>query len=334
MITPEIGMARLKKELDLLLETNIPVFIHGAPGIGKSYIVNEIAAKKGWQISDVRLSQLDSVDLRGIPSIKDGRTIWMPPIFLPTEGVGILFLDELNSAPPSVQAAIYQLVLDRKIGEYSMPEGWRIVCAGNRVSDRGIVFRLPSPLANRMVHLVAGAKFEDFKVWAIQNGLHPSIVAFLGFRPDLLSQEAPKDAQTNPAFATPRSWTMLSKIAGKCETLEGHTPLIYGAVGYAAGIEFLSYLKTYAEIPDVDAVLRGEDVPAPTNPGALYALTAALVERWDGSQAQGEALLAYSKVLPTEFGVMLVKDLVVKDENIAAAPSFEAWLEIYGGYIV
>jgi MoxR-like ATPase len=78
----------------------------------------------------VRLSQLDSVDLRGIPSIKDSRTVWMPPIFLPTEGVGILFLDELNSAPPSVQAAIYQLMLDRKIGEYSMPEGWRIVCAG------------------------------------------------------------------------------------------------------------------------------------------------------------------------------------------------------------
>lgn len=334
MITPEIGTARLKKELDILLDINVPVFIHGSPGIGKSYIVNELASARGWQISDVRLSQLDSVDLRGIPAVKDGRTLWMPPIFLPTEGTGILFLDELNSAPPSVQAAIYQLILDRKIGEYSMPKDWRIVCAGNRVSDRGIVFRLPSPLANRMVHLVAGAKFEDFKVWAIQNGLHPTIVAFLGFRPDLLSQEAPKEAETNPAFATPRSWTMLSKIAHSADNLESYAPLIYGAVGYGVGIEFLSYLKTYAEIPDVDAILRGEEVPTPTNPGALYALTAALVERWDGSQTQGEALLAYSKTLPVEFGVMLVKDLVVKDESIATAPSFEAWLEIYGGYIV
>ncbi|MDD3468150.1 MAG: MoxR family ATPase, partial [Campylobacterales bacterium] len=312
MITPEIGTARLKKELDILLDINVPVFIHGSPGIGKSYIVNELASTRGWQISDVRLSQLDSVDLRGIPSIVNGKTVWMPPIFLPTEGTGILFLDELNSATPSVQAAIYQLILDRKIGEYSMPKDWRIVCAGNRVSDRGIVFRLPSPLANRMVHLVAGAKFEDFKVWAIQNGLHPTIVAFLGFRPDLLSQEAPKEAETNPAFATPRSWTMLSKIAHSADNLESYAPLIYGAVGYGAGIEFLSYLKTYAEIPDVDAILRGEEVPTPTNPGALYALTAALVERWDGSQMKGEALLAYSKVLPVEFGVMLVKDLVVK----------------------
>ena len=123
MITPEIGTARLKKELEVLLDTNTPVFIHGSPGIGKSYIVHEAANARGWGLNDVRLSQLDSVDLRGVPSIVDGKTVWMPPVFLPKEGEGILFLDELNSAPPSVQAAIYQLILDRKIGEYEMPRG-------------------------------------------------------------------------------------------------------------------------------------------------------------------------------------------------------------------
>ncbi len=334
MVTPEIGTARLKKELDVLLDTNTPVFIHGSPGIGKSYIVHEAANARGWELNDVRLSQLDSVDLRGVPSIVEGKTVWMPPVFLPKEGEGILFLDELNSAPPSVQAAIYQLILDRKIGEYEMPQGWRIVCAGNRVSDRGIVFRLPSPLANRMVHLVAGAKFEDFKVWAIQNSLHPTVIAFLGFRPDLLSQEAPKESETNPAFATPRSWTMLSKLAKTSGNIEAYPSLAYGSIGYGAGVEFLSYLKTYSDIPDIDAVLRGEDVEPPTNPGALYALTAALVERFDRSDKEGEVLLAFSKKLPVEFGVMLIKDLVVKHEDLALLPSFEEWLNIYGGYIL
>lgn len=334
MITPEIGTARLKKELELLLEIDVPVFIHGSPGIGKSYIVHELAKSKGWQLNDVRLSQLDSVDLRGVPSIKEGKTIWMPPVFLPTQGEGILFLDELNSAAPSVQAAVYQLVLDRKVGEYEMPKGWRIVCAGNRVSDRGIVFRLPSPLANRMVHLIACAKFEDFKVWAIQNGIHPTIIAFLGFRPDLLSQEVPKESETNPAFATPRSWSMLSSIAHKAGNMDSYAPLIYGSVGYGAGAEFLAYLKTYSEIPDIEAILRGEDVVMPSNPGALYALTAALVERWDSSEGEAEILIRFSSLMPVEFGVMLIKDLVVKNEAITLAPSFDGWLEKYGSYIV
>ena len=178
------------------------------------------------------------------------------------------------------------------------------------------------------------AAFEDFKVWAIQNSLHPTVIAFLGFRPDLLSQEAPKESETNPAFATPRSWTMLSKLAKTSGNIEAYPSLVYGSVGYGAGVEFLSYLKTYSDIPDIDAVLRGEDVEPPTNPGALYALTAALVERFDRSDKEGEVLLAFSKKLPVEFGVMLIKDLVVKHEDLALLPSFEEWLNIYGGYIL
>jgi hypothetical protein len=128
----------------------------------------------------------------------------MPPIFLPQDenSQGILFLDELNSAPLSVQAAIYQLVLDRKIGEYSLPKGWRIICAGNKIDDKGIVFKLPSPLINRMVHIVLEAKYDDFKIWAIKNNIHHFIIGFLGFRPDLLSSSIPTSSETNPAFCT------------------------------------------------------------------------------------------------------------------------------------
>ena len=214
MKTPSITTTDLYGYLDTLIGADIPVFIHGSPGIGKSYIVAEVAKKHGLSLVDVRLSQLDPVDLRGVPAIRENQTVWMAPVFFPKDpqSAGILFLDELNSAPPSVQAAIYQLVLNRKMGEYELPRGWRIVCAGNRISDRGVVFRLPTPLANRMVHLSVEARFEDFKLFAIRERLHPFVIGFLGFRPDLLTSEPLSEDDSNPAFATPRSYHMLSNI--------------------------------------------------------------------------------------------------------------------------
>jgi hypothetical protein len=290
MITPSISTTDLYTHLDTLIETDTPVFIHGSPGIGKSYIVADIAEKEGYELVDVRLSQMDPVDLRGVPSIKGDQTVWMPPVFFPkeTDSKGILFLDELNSAPPSVQAAIYQLVLNRKMGEYELPKNWRILCAGNRISDRGVVFRLPTPLANRMVHLHVQARFEDFKLFAIKRGLE------------------------------------IGKV----------TPIIYGTIGYSAGIEFTSYVKVYEELPDVAAIYEGHYPEIAMQPALLYALVSALVEYFNGSEAHKEHLFAFSETLPTEFGVMLVKDVIVKDESLATHSAFDTWLAKYGDYII
>ncbi len=335
MVTPAIGTSELYNQLEVLLQTDTPVFIHGSPGIGKSYIVNDIAKRNGLEIIDVRLSQLDAVDLRGIPAIDNGQTVWMPPVFLPSDkdSKGVLFLDELNSAPLSVQAAIYQLVLDRKIGEYSMPKGWKIVCAGNRIDDKGIVFKLPSPLINRMVHIVLEAKYEDFKVWAIKNSIHPFIIGFLGFRPDLLSSEVPGSTETNPAFCTPRAWSMLSNILFLNSDINKIVPIVYGTVGYGAGIEFISFVKVYKQLPNVDGILEGKSNDVPKEPSSLYALTAALIEKYSDIP-QAVNLFEYSKHLPVEFSVMLIKDLIVKDENIGELDEFEVWLEKYGEYII
>ncbi len=338
MKTPSISTATLSNQLEVLLETDMPVFIHGSPGIGKSYIVNEIADNKGWELKDVRLSQLDPVDLRGIPSIVEGQTVWMPPVFFPKDNDknGILFLDELNSAPPSVQAAIYQLILDRKLGEYTLPTSWRIICAGNRISDRGVVFKLPTPLANRMVHLSVEARFDDFKLFAIKNTLHSFVIGFLSFRPDLLSCEPVTEDDSNPAFATPRTWHFLSNILKKNQHTDKIEPIIYGTIGYSAGIEFLSYIKVYENIPDVKAIYEGHypDTEDMTSPALLYALVSALVEYFDGSEQYTKHLFAFSELLPTEFGVMLIKDTIVKDENIATSVYFDDWLAKYGDYIL
>lgn len=336
MTTPTIGTTELYGHIDTLIKTDTPLFIHGSPGIGKSYIVADVAEKNGLELVDVRLSQMDPVDLRGVPAIRDEQTVWMPPVFFPKDpdSEGILFLDELNSAPPSVQAAIYQLVLNRRMGEYDLPKGWRIICAGNRISDRGVVFRLPTPLANRMVHLHVEARFDDFKLFALSAGLHHFVIGFLGFRPDLLSTEPVVEDDANPAFATPRSYHMLSAILKTGMDIGKIAPIIYGTIGYAAGIEFVSYVKVYEELPDVAAIYEGHYPQIEHQPALLYALVSALVEYFDGSDAHKEHLFAFSELLPTEFGVMLVKDVIVKDESIATYAAFDAWLAKYGDYIL
>jgi hypothetical protein len=336
MTTPSISTTELYDHIDTLIKTDTPLFIHGSPGIGKSYIVADVAEKNALELVDVRLSQMDPVDLRGVPAIREDQTVWMPPVFFPKDpdSEGILFLDELNSAPPSVQAAIYQLVLNRQMGEYHLPKGWRIICAGNRVSDRGVVFRLPTPLANRMVHLHVQARFEDFKLFALKADLHHFVIGFLGFRPDLLSTEPVVEDDSNPAFATPRSYHMLSGILKTGMDIAKIAPVIYGTIGYAAGIEFVSYVKVYEELPDVAAIYEGHYPEIEHQPALLYALVSALVEYYKGTDAHKDHLFAYSEKLPTEFGVMLIKDVIVKDESIATHGAFDAWLEKYGEYIL
>ena len=169
----------ISKSLEKLIQSQIPVFVWGSPGIGKSSIIKQIAVEKGLEFVDLLL---DPTDLKGIPFFdqENNEAVWASPNFLPKNpnSKGILFLDEINTAPPSVQASAYQLVLDRKVGDYELPKGWSIVAAGNNESDRGVVYRMPPPLANRFVHLNMEVSFDDWKGWAYENGIESSIIAF------------------------------------------------------------------------------------------------------------------------------------------------------------
>jgi MoxR-like ATPase len=151
-----------------------PVFIWGGPGVGKSAVVRQLAAELTVPLQDIRALLLDPGDLRGLPFLgKDGQTKWAAPGFLPHDGSGILFLDELNAAPAMVQASCYQLVLDRKLGEYTLPEGWAIVAAGNRDSYRAVTTRMPTPLRNRFVHLEFDVDLQEWSEWAIRAEVRP-----------------------------------------------------------------------------------------------------------------------------------------------------------------
>jgi MoxR-like ATPase len=156
--------SQIVSALNLCLDVQQPVMIWGSPGVGKSDTVKQTAEKRNIDLIDLRLSQLDSVDLRGVPSVdrERRRTDWNSPSILPYEGKGILFLDEINSAPQGVTAAAYQLILDRRLGDYVLPEGWNIIAAGNRVSDRAIVNQMPTPLKNRFAHLYFEVNNDDW----------------------------------------------------------------------------------------------------------------------------------------------------------------------------
>ncbi len=194
-----------------------PVMIWGPPGVGKSQIVSQVAAKHGVPMIDLRLSQMEPSDLRGIPFRVGNCVEWAIPAMLPDEirhgQQGILFLDEITSSPPSVSAAAYQLILDRRLGDYSVPEGWAIFAAGNRQGDRGVTYAMPSPLANRFSHFEIEANIEDWAAWAYANGIDERLVGFLRFRPELLFDFDPANRQA--AFASPRSWEFASRALRK-----------------------------------------------------------------------------------------------------------------------
>ncbi|WP_020471423.1 AAA family ATPase, partial [Zavarzinella formosa] len=156
----------LARSLSALIPTRRPVYLWGPPGIGKSSLVRQAADADGLSLVDVRATLLDPVDLRGLPSVVKGAAVWCPPAFLPKDGKGLLFLDELAQAPPLVQAACLQLTLDRRLGEYALPEGWGVIAASNRAEDRAGANRLISPLLNRFVHLDLEVSAEDWQAWA------------------------------------------------------------------------------------------------------------------------------------------------------------------------
>jgi len=225
--------ATLKSSLEGLVRSRIPVFVWGSPGIGKSSIIRQIAEEQGLTCIDLRLSLLDPTDLKGIPFFDNSthEAVWASPNFLPKDpdSKGILFLDEINTAPPSVQASAYQLVLDRKVGDYTLPEGWSIVAAGNHESDRGVVYRMPPALANRFVHLEMEVGFEEWKSWAYSAGIAQSVIAFLSYERERLFAFDP--TANHKSFPTPRSWEYVSRIMDTSLPPESLREVIAGAVG-------------------------------------------------------------------------------------------------------
>jgi len=329
--------SQITAALGCLIDANQPVMLHGSPGVGKSDVVRQIAKQRGIELIDLRLSQLDPVDLRGVPSVdtKKRITSWNTPSFLPTDGKGILFLDEINSAAQATQAAAYQLVLDRKLGDYVMPPGWAIIAAGNRSTDRAIVNQMSTALKNRFVHLNYEVNNDDWCDWALRNNIAVEVLGFIRFRPMLLNEfeqrneskeekervQRLKDAQ---AFATPRSWEFVSKVVQQKPSSDIEYELYTGIVGEGAAAEFMGYLKYYRDLPNLDALLMNPGAAkVPEEPATLYALATGLATK--ATQDNMERVVKYALRLPAEFQVLLMKDAIARDNSLTQTKSFNEW---------
>ncbi len=315
-----------------------PVMLWGAPGVGKSQMVAQVAAGQNTPLIDIRLSQMEPSDLRGIPFREKELVEWAVPAMLPNAKrhgeKGILFLDEITSAPPSVSAAAYQLILDRRLGDYEIPQGWAIIAAGNRQGDRGVTYSMPAPLANRFSHYEVDINLDDWVAWAYASGIDERVIAFLRFRQDLLFEF---DATQNPvAFPSPRSWEFAHRALHK---FEDHPELFSGAlqacVGKAAGIELAAFIASLEQMPNLDAIVRGEAIAAPKEIDLQYAVATALVGRAIRAKDTDEAqkvhghILNYANRFPQrEMGVMMVSDMHrAIGQDIFTVPEFASWAD-------
>jgi hypothetical protein len=263
------------------------IMLWGPPGIGKSALTRaiqtQLAKNTGKQvnITDVRLLLFNPVDLRGIPVADAERklAIWLKPkIFQMDDSpnvINILFLDEISAAPLSLQAAAYQMTLDRVVGEHRLPENCIVMAAGNRVTDKSVAYKMPKALANRMTHIEIVPEVDDWKRWAIPFGIDARIVGYINYKNSALFQFNASDDDV--AFPSPRSWEMVDKYLKKLNTVEDAFSFIAGSVGLGAAIEFKTWTQVFHKLPDIKQIYDGQEMNVPKEPDILYALSSALV---------------------------------------------------------
>lgn len=348
---------KLSNAYSRLIAQNLPVktmpsvMLWGAPGVGKSQAVRQIAEEirnntgKTVHLTDVRLLLFNPIDLRGIPTANADKTlaVWLKPQIFQMDGsagaVNILFLDEISAAPQSVQAAAYQITLDRVVGEHKLPENCIVIAAGNRTTDKSVAYKMPKALANRLLHIQIEVSFRAWKEWAIQGGVNGKVLGFLSFRQSYLMGFDP--SSDDLAFATPRSWEMVSNLLNFIDSdVEAAYPMIAGIVGTGAALEFRTWTKVYQQLPDIEDIFNGGTPALPQNTDAMYALIASMTayaREHRGDMRKIANSIRYAGGMPPDFSSVLMRDYLYleKDyrEKLMAIPEFAQWLRRSGGLV-
>jgi len=279
-----VSPSKAKNALRHAMHKKRPVFLWGPPGIGKSDIVEQVTKTfSNSHLIDIRLSLWDPTDIKGIPYFDSNnvKMAWGAPSELPDEEMAaqydniVLFLDEMNSAAPAVQAAAYQLILNRRVGTYKLPDNVIIVAAGNRESDKGVTYRMPAPLANRFIHLELAVNFDDWFNWSVDNNQHKDVVGYLTFAKKDLYDFDPKSASRS--FATPRSWSFVSELLEDELDESTTTDLVAGTVGEGLAVKFMAHRKVASSMPNPTDILAGKVKELKTKEiSAMYSLTVSL----------------------------------------------------------
>jgi hypothetical protein len=305
------------------------VMLWGAPGVGKSQGVRQIAKKiqketgKTVNVTDVRLLLFNPIDLRGIPTANADKTlaIWLKPQIFQMDAsediINILFLDEISAAPQSVQAAAYQITLDRVVGEHKLPDNCIVIAAGNRVTDKSVSFKMPKALANRLLHIEIEGSFNSWLNWALKSGINKNVVGFLSFRTDkLFGFDSTRD---DLAFATPRSWEMVSNILNAVsDDVEEMYPLIAGLIGSGLAIEFRSWCNIHNDLPDVEKIFSGTEKRQPKSSDAIYAVVSSMISYAKDNKNDTEKIgnsLKYAEKFPADYVALLLQNYEIIEDG-------------------
>ena len=349
----QVGPNNAKKAIVRAFKKKRPLFIWGPPGIGKSDIIQQIKDEmEKCHLIDIRLSLWEPTDIKGMPyyAANDNIMKWAPPAELPDAKMAkkyktiILFLDEMNSAAPAVQAAAYQLILNRRVGTYTLPDNVLIVAAGNREADKGVTYRMPAPLANRFEHLEMKVDFDDWFQWAVTNDIHPDVAGYLQFAKKDLYDFDPKSPSRS--FATPRSWSFVSELLEDDDDENTTTDLVSGAVGEGLAVKFMAHRKVASKLPNPTEVLKGKVKTLDTKEiSAMYSLTVSLCYELKEANDKGDKdfhkkvnnFLTFSMDnFDTELVVMGIK-LALTQYQLPIDPDevecFDKFHEEYGKYI-
>lgn len=317
----------IKTVLPHMLAMKRPVFLWGKSGAGKSSLIAQVCEEQNLELRDVRLSQLDAIDLRGfpVPDMERKVTEWLPADFLPKEGAppGVLFLDECNGAKPAVGSASYQLILDRRLGNYVLPDHWGIIAAGNNADDRGVTHAMPAPLNNRFCHIDYEIDPDDWHLQARKDGVHANIRSYLRLKPGSLHVF---DSAVNPrSFPTPRSWYFADQIYKSDQPQAVKHELIRGTIGEGAAAEFIGFCRDIAAMPNMDSILMDPlKAKLPGTQAVMHAVVTTLIDDKVTVSNFGR-IMGYVKRLPTEIQVVFVRGAIAKNDDVCNSSEYMEW---------
>lgn len=331
------------------LKAGLVPMLHGSPGIGKSAIVHEIARANDLFLIDERLAQKDPTDLSGFPHILNGRSTYLPPMSIPLESDELpkmydskgnpvlddkgnhkhykgwlLFLDELNSAPQSVQVAAYKLILDRMVGQDHLHKRCAIMAAGNLETDNAIVMTMSTALQSRLVHIELMNDHEEWLDWAQTHGIHHMITSYIKFKPGNLYAFNPD--HTDKTYACNRTWDFANKVLNVTSDNDpDRLPMLAGAISEGVAREFVGFTKIYKDLPDIKSIIDSpEMVRVPDEPSVLYALTGSIAHHITTDNLT--AIQKYVMRLPAEFQVVCLKEAVKRNNGLMQHPAIVEWI--------
>jgi len=327
----EIKPSLLYKEITANARADIPTMIWGGPGLGKSQIVYQTAHARDSKLFELRANLFDPVDVRGglkVVEQADGtyRTRYGIPEDYPDasyQGSVTLFIDELPVAPKATQNALLQLILDKKIGTYTLPPYTTIIAAGNRSKDRAAVHEMPTPVKSRFAHYTVEPNVDDWCVWAMQNQISPMITSFIRYRPQLLHA---MDAKQN-AFPTPRGWEMVDKKLPHMGS--SNDEQFYGVasiIGDGPAGEFIAHKTMFNSLPDIDKIIKTPHlVDVPDDTSVMFAISGALAARVDDITFKN--IVKYMRKLNPEYQVYFMKDSLAKDRALQNHEACQEWIQ-------